>query len=85
MNEIAEFKAGRPQLDDMPREPVFEVRALANGDYVVDGGGKWYRVRANGDVDTKYVSRKNGEIYSVVKTRPATEREAIFAKSQIIR
>ena len=58
-----------------------EVRRLEDGDWVVDLGRKWYRVRADGTVITKQTTWRRGDLCGSIKTRPATVAEARFAKS----
>jgi hypothetical protein len=61
---------------------VHEVRKLESGDWVIDLGRSWIRVRANGEVVTKTAVSVAGE-YGHVESRRATESEAKFARAMI--
>jgi hypothetical protein len=60
-----------------------EIRRLDDGEWCVDLGRKWYRVRADGTVTTKMTTRRKGSLFGSVKSRPATDAEARFAKGAV--
>ena len=60
-----------------------QVRELENGDFCVDLGSKWFRVRLDRTVEKRWVS-KNTSAFSSVKSRPATPAEAEFAIREVL-
>lgn len=56
-----------------------EVRKLESGDWVVDLGRKWFRVRKNGEIITKIAARRKGDLCGSIKTRNATAAERQIA------
>lgn len=62
---------------------MLQVRKLDDGDWCVDLGLKWYRVRADGSVITKQTMQLRNDPYRSIKTRAATKHEAAFARSKV--
>ncbi len=60
-----------------------QVRKLESGDWVIDLGRKWYRVRTNGEVLTKTTTWRKGDLCGSIKSRRATSSEREFAFSAI--
>lgn len=67
----------------IPARPRMEVRKMDGGEWCVDLGKKWFRVRKDGTVTAKITTWRRGELCGSVKARPATVTEAKFAKDAI--
>lgn len=60
-----------------------QVHQIDGGDWVVDLGQKWFRIRDDGTVITRRTVKRKGSVFASITARMATEAEAKFAKSYI--
>jgi hypothetical protein len=60
-----------------------QIRQIESGDWVVDLGKKWFRLRANGEVIAKETTWRKGDLCGSVKSRNATDKERNWVKSLV--
>jgi hypothetical protein len=67
---------------DKKARTMTEVRKLKDGDWVIDLGRKWFRIRASGEIVVKE-ARGSWPLNSKIVTRKPTKAEEAFVRQQL--